>query len=103
MECIVHFEAVHRGEGEIAKLRGLVMTEEGKKPTPPELEEMFRMMGYNVRCTDEGSLIFVPVTSEGDIEEIRVKKLNIGEESYSPDMKLHAIAEQLMSKPNRPM
>ncbi|MBG9792491.1 dipeptidyl aminopeptidase/acylaminoacyl-peptidase [Paenibacillus dendritiformis] len=103
MECIVHFEAVHRGAGEIAKLRGLVMTEEGKKPTPPELEEMFRMMGYNVRCTDKDSLIFEPNTSDGDIEEIRVKKLDIGEESYTPDMQLRAIAEQLMNKPNRPM
>ncbi|MGG3839575.1 dipeptidyl aminopeptidase [Paenibacillus dendritiformis] len=103
MECIVHFEAVHRGEGEIAKLRGLVMTEEGKKPTPLELEEMFQMMGYNVRCADEDSLIFVPKTSDGDIEELRVKKLDIGEESYTPDMQLRAIAEQLMSKPNRPM
>ncbi|RJG26768.1 dipeptidyl aminopeptidase [Paenibacillus thiaminolyticus] len=103
MECIVHFDAVHRGEGEIAKLRGLVMTEEGKKPTTPELEEMFRMMGYNVHCTNENSLVFEPDTNDGDIEELRVKKLDIGEQSYTPDMQLRAIAEQLMNKPNRPI
>ncbi|MCE5168579.1 dipeptidyl aminopeptidase [Paenibacillus profundus] len=103
MECIVHFEVVHHGAGDVAKLRGLVMTPEGEKPSPLDLEQMFSSMGYDVACEDEDSLVFLPRGAGSDVEEIRVKKLDMGEETFTPDAHLRAIAEQLMSKPNRPM
>ncbi|SDF30714.1 hypothetical protein SAMN04488689_104263 [Paenibacillus sp. cl6col] len=101
MECIVHFEVVHHGTDEIAKLRGLVMTPDKEKPTVDDVQEMLRMMGYEVHCTDEAALRFEPDRAGTDVEEIRIKKVDMGEEVYTPDMQLRAIAEQLMSKPNR--
>ncbi|MBN3524693.1 dipeptidyl aminopeptidase [Paenibacillus apiarius] len=103
MECIVHFEVVHHGAEDVAKLRGLVMTPKGERPSPHDLEQMFSSMGYDVACKDEDSLVFMPKGTGSDVEEIHVKKLDMGEETYTPDANLRAIAEQLMSKPNRPM
>ncbi|MGZ9585507.1 dipeptidyl aminopeptidase [Paenibacillus marinisediminis] len=99
-ECIVHFE-VHENGGEVSKLRGLVMIEPGKKPTVEEVQDMLQMMGYPVKIDDKERYEYVPATSGVDWNKIIVKKMDTGEETFTPDMQLKALAESMMQRNSR--
>lgn len=100
VECIVYFE-VHDRDGEIHKLRGLVMLEEGRKPTTAEVQEMLTMMGYETRIADEAHYEFGPVLSSSVFEHIVVKKFDAGEKTFTPDPMVKALAESMMEKNRR--
>ena len=102
-ECIVHFEVIERG-GEVSKLRGLVMTEKGKKPTLEEVQAMLRMMEFNAHAEDADHYTFVPAASGGNWEKIVVKKMDTGEEVFTPDLQLKALADSMMQhRSSRPI
>lgn len=99
VECIVHFE-VHDRDGDVHKLRGLVMIEEGRKPTALEVQEMLSMMGYETRITNEDTYQYEPLSS-ATIDQVVIKKLDAGEESFTPDPMLKMLAESMMEKNRR--
>ncbi|MBR2568094.1 MAG: dipeptidyl aminopeptidase [Paenibacillus sp.] len=98
-ECIVYFE-VHDRNGEVHKLRGWVMLEEGRKPTAAEVQEMLSMMGYETRIADDKQYEYEPLSSSA-FERIIVKKMDNGEETFTPDPMLKALAESMMEKNRR--
>ncbi|MCG7408627.1 dipeptidyl aminopeptidase [Paenibacillus sp. ACRRX] len=99
-ECIIHFDLQARN-GEIEKLRGLVMIEEGKKPTAAQILDMLDMMGYKASIEDEDHYVFAPAGGSSTFDKIVVKKMDAGEESFTPDPFLKAIAESMMEKNRR--
>lgn len=101
VECIVHFE-VHERDGEVSKLRGLVMTEKGRKPTLEEVQAMLRMMEYDARADDTDHYTFVPAASGANWEKIVVKKMDTGEEVFTPDLQLKTLAESMMKQRSNP-
>lgn len=99
MECIVHFEVVHRETDHVAKIRGLVITSNHEQPTVDDLQNMLRSMGYDVHCADEATLRFESTDTSTDVKEIHIKKVDTGQETFIPDSPLQLITEQLMDKP----
>lgn len=101
-ECIVHFE-VHDRSGEVSKLRGLIMND-GGKPTVEDVQEMLGFMGYPVKVEDDERYTYLPSAAGSEWVKIVVKKLDTGEEEFTPDTHLKALAESMMSaRSSRPI
>ena len=98
-ECIVHFE-VHENSGDISKLRGLIMNEAGKKPTVDEVKQMLQIMGYAANIEDADQYTFTPAAAGAKWNKIVRKKLDCGEETFTPDLHLKALAESMMKHRN---
>lgn len=101
MECIVHFDVVHK-DG-IKELRGLIFIDEGKMPEESDLLQMFADMGYQLQLQDRDNLIFKPTQAGADYEEIRVRRLDTGETIYKEDGELKSLLNHLLPKNSRPL
>ncbi|WP_018749792.1 hypothetical protein [Paenibacillus sanguinis] len=101
MECIVHFDVVHK-EG-IKELRGLIFIDEGEMPEESDLLQMFADMGYQLQLQDRENLIFKPTQPGADYEEIRVRRLDTGQTTYKEDGELKSILTHLLPKNPGPL
>ncbi|WP_223067087.1 hypothetical protein [Paenibacillus caui] len=99
MECTVYFDVVH--EDDAKELRGLIFLEEGKTPTEQDFLSMFEEMGYKLRLEDRERLTFAPVDAGADYKEIRVRRLDTGDDDKQwEDNNLKSLIGNLL--PNKP-
>ncbi|GGF93839.1 hypothetical protein GCM10010912_43460 [Paenibacillus albidus] len=98
MECIVHFDVVHK-EGP-KPLRGLLFINEGTAPSEAELIGMFKDMKFNVRLEDAEKLVFKPVNPSDSFQEIRITGYDNGKQGAKEDHELKSIVGNLL--PQKP-
>ncbi|MGG6313156.1 hypothetical protein [Paenibacillus macerans] len=101
MECIVHFDVVHK-DG-VKELRGLIFLDKGKVPEESDFLQMFAEMGYKLRLEDRQSLVFKPTEAGADYSEIRVRRLDTGEKSYKEDGELKSLLTNLLPREPKPL
>lgn len=98
MECIVHFEVLHR-EGP-KHLRGLLFLDEDAMPEENQLIEMFKAMKYDVALEDREKLFFKPVSPGAEYDGIRITSFDTGREKHKEDRQLKSIVGNLL--PQKP-
>lgn len=101
MECIVHFDVVHKDE--VKSLRGLLFLDPGKSPAESDFLLMFEEMGYKLRLEDRQNLVFKPTEASADYSEIRVRRLDTGEKRYKEDGELKSLLTNLLPKESKPL
>ncbi|WP_127576330.1 hypothetical protein [Paenibacillus barengoltzii] len=101
MECIVHFDVVHKDE--VKHLRGLLFLDQGKTPTEADYLQMFDEMGYKLRLEDWEHLVFKPTEAGADYSEIRVRRLDTGEKMYKEDGELKTLLTHLLPQEPKPL
>lgn len=101
MECIVHFDVVHPDKTK--ELRGLILLEKGKSPTEADFLSMFSDMGYELKLSDQEKLIFTPLNAGADYKEIRIRKLDTGEDAYVEDRNLKSVISNLLPSQSKPI
>ncbi|MFM9278247.1 hypothetical protein [Paenibacillus jiagnxiensis] len=94
MECIVHFRVVY--EKETKELRGLILVEQGGKPSIEQIIAMLGNMGYEVRQDSADELVFRPADAGAGYRYIRITELDTGEEVYREDRHLRMLLENLL-------
>ncbi|WP_379127907.1 hypothetical protein [Paenibacillus sp. sgz500958] len=100
MECIVHFEVLHK-EGS-KDLRGLIFIDKDSGPGENQLVEMFKDMKFNVTLVDREKMIFKPVNPADNYSEIRITSFDTGKEKNgSQEGELKSIVGNLL--PQKPL
>lgn len=101
MECIVHFDVVY--EDQTKELRGLIFTEEGKKPSSEDIQKMLEEMGYQLRVKDLDHLSFEPAVAGAEYQEVRIRRLETGDKKVMEDQELKSIVANLLPSKSRPI
>ncbi|WP_308531444.1 hypothetical protein [uncultured Paenibacillus sp.] len=101
MECIVHFDVVHKDE--VKSLRGLLFLDPGKSPSESDFLQMFEEMGYKLRLEDRQNLVFKPTEAGADYSEIRIRHLDTGEKTYKEDGELKSLLTNLLPREPKPL